>query len=176
MGNNPTMCCADHTGCERVDMLHSSSFEAHNKGKQRLLRRVIETLRPSRPPSKFFKDKFASSNLEIKPVVGKKVANDTNEDQTEGSKRMDSLYRDETPADSQSQYLPATYAMSSDPPLPERQVRTFSSMSTFSEIDDRDTRSERVTRRTSFCSSREGVEEEERRQLEPEGHIGLAVE
>lgn len=178
------MCCADHTGYDHGDLSPSSSFEClHNRGKQRFLRRLVETLRPSKQASRFLKDRFASSNLEIRPVISKKVANDPTIVKGASAKppaKMHSLCRDEEPADSHDRtYLPVTYAMNSAPPsshqVPHPHVASFSSMSLNSEFDERDTRSERVTRRVSYCSDREGIEEE-RQPLEPEGFVTLAVE
>lgn len=181
MGNNPTICCADNTGCERMELEPGYSFDADNKPvRQRLLRRVVETLRPVRQPGKFLKEKFASSNFEIKPMISKKVANDPHSRSPNIHHRSaQDLPHNEgfIGLEDSCSYLPRTLAMNMPTPPSNPQLRSFSSLSTQSEFGDRgrETRCERVTRRTSYCSDREGIEDE-RHTFEPTDYIEEAVE
>jgi hypothetical protein len=170
MGNQQAMCCSDHTGFHRSDIAATSSFDmpAHGGGKPRFLRRVMDTLRPSSrhhmtQPSKFIKEKFASSNLEMKPLIDDKV-----------SRSSGAEYDHKAP---NASYRLAASQVPSGVPPPQHQLRTFSSISTQSELGERmrEARSECVTRRASYCSAREDIEDD-REPLEPEGYIETAVE
>ena len=149
MGNQPTtICCADTTG--RVDIASTSSYE--NRGKPRLLRRVIDTFRPvpkGQPTSGFFKGKFASSTMEMETTTpGAPQARS-------GSIKMQQTLHNQD----------------SRQPPPDAHLRSLSSMSTQSEVGGeryKEARSDMLSRRSSYCSAREGVEDE-REQLEPEG-------
>jgi hypothetical protein len=165
------MCCADTTGCQRVDLEAMSSFEHSHRGKPRLLRRVIDTFRPSprrdQQKSVSFKGKFASSTMEMKPTTA--AENDTLQE-------LGSAYR---PRARQEPLSPLSSSHQSSPPQQSlnrpnhHQLRTLSSMSTHSEMGDRITEArsdKQLTRRTSYCSAREDVEDE-RERLEPEGSL-----
>ena len=164
MGNQQTICCADTTG--RLELDSSSDDLSHSaaRGKPRLLRRFIDTIRPAgrrdqvgpqQPPSSFFRGKFASSNLEMEMEVDPSAA------------------MVETRKTSQATTFGWDDSVQSPPgPPPQQQLRSMSSMSsTNSGFGERarEGRSDRLTRRTSYCSDREGIEDE-RERLEPEGN------
>ena len=153
MGNQQTMCCADTTGCQRVELATTSSFDHANgnpRGRPRLLRRVLDTFRPSpkrdQQKSVLFKGKFASSSMEMNPVASAAMK-DTAHHEIDSSAHKARQVSSRTTG---------------------HQLRTLSSMSTQSEMGVREARCDNLTRRASYCSAREGVETE-RERLEPEG-------
>jgi hypothetical protein len=168
MGNQHTMCCADTTGCQKVELSTTSSFEHSSRGKPRLLRRVIDTFRPSpkreQQKSVSFKGKFASSTMEMNPIL------DAEKDTIQ---ELGSAYKARNRQESVSQLSSSHQSSSSRQNLnrsSHHQLRSLSSMSTQSEMGDRVTeaRSDKLTRRASYCSAREDIEDE-RERLEPEG-------
>jgi hypothetical protein len=168
MGNQQTMCCADTTGCHRVDLAATASFEHAHRAKPRLFRRVIDSFRPSprreQQKSVFFKGKFASSTMELNPTID--AENDTPQELTTAYRQR---ARQESPSLLSSSHQSSSSRQNLNRPT-QHQLRTLSSMSTHSEMGERarEARSDRLTRRTSHCSAREDIEDE-RERLEPEG-------
>ncbi|CAB9509660.1 expressed unknown protein [Seminavis robusta] len=176
MGNQPTtICCADTTGCQRVELASTSSYENgqnSTRGKPRLLRRVIDTFRPSpraQPTSGFFKGKFASSTMAMETVA---TGHGTAHTRPASNFNHNTHSNNKPYQPRHDMHRGNQDISSSRQPPPHSQVRSLSSMSTQSEIGgeryDREARSDMLSRRSSYCSAREGVEEA-REQLEPEG-------
>lgn len=169
MGNQQTICCADTTGRMDLELASSSGDLSHTgRGKPRLLRRFIDTIRPvgrrdqvgphhhqQQQMPGFFKGKFASPTMEIEvdPSMPANVDN-----------------RQSLPKRNSISAAGWDNAAQGPPPPPQEQLRSLSSMSTSSGFGERarETRSDRFTRRASYCSDREGCEDE-RERLEPEG-------
>jgi len=173
-----------------VELVPTSSFEGGQqaRGKTRLLRRVVEAFRqtPRRDqvgyhqPSSFFKRKFASSNMEVDPfmmvdnILSSAEKFDENKQKGGRVKKMYAANGGDAHPSDLSQAIPSTQHVDIAP-IPQSQLRSLSSISAQSEFGERarEARSEhQVTRRTSYCSDREGIEEE-REPLEPKGNVPI---
>lgn len=123
-----------------------------------MLRKVLDAFHPSPrrdqvAPTGFIKDKLASPKMEIVELDPVLESHGQEEKQTRHV------------LESQASLLTAgSISRSQVSPNTSRgqyQLRSLSSMSAHSEIGDRvrEARSECVTRRTSYCSAREGIED-----------------
>lgn len=170
MGNQQTMCCADTTGRMELESVSSADGYPQNngaRGKPRMLKRFLDTIRPvngrrdqvgpQQQPvnNSFFKGKFASSTMQLEM----EMETDPSMPAVETRKPRVTIGLDAA----------ATAAAPAKPEeVAQRHRLQLRSMSSMSSVGDNETRSDRcLTRRTSACSGREGCEDE-RERMEPE--------